>query len=122
MKNTKQQRVKDMKDKRKHRRLRISFPLFCYCLASKTSFFSVFEDISIGGMCLVDNRFLSLHEHMEFKIEFSGRIVNCKGKIVWRKYLPDSKEKKAGVEFTYLGFKSRDFIADFISQMKPIRS
>ncbi len=111
-----------MKDKRKHTRLRISFPLFCYCLTSKASFFSAFEDISIGGMCLAGNSFFTLNELMEFKIEFPSRTVSCRGKIVWHKHPPDSKDKKAGVEFANLGSKNRDFIKDFISQMKPIRS
>lgn len=111
-----------MKEKRKHRRLRISFPLFCYCLTSRASFFSAFEDISLGGMCLAGNGFFTLNELLEFKIEFPGRTVSCKGKIVWNKDLPDSKDKKAGVEFTNLGSKNRDYIKDFISDMKPLRS
>lgn len=108
-----------MKEKRKHTRLRIRFPLFCYCLTSKASFFSAFEDISIGGMCLIGNGYLTLNERMEFKIKFPGRTVSCKGTIVWNKELRDSKDMKAGVEFTNLGSKNQKYIDEFISERKP---
>ncbi len=94
-------------------------PLFCYGLTSRFSFYSAFENISIGGLNLVDIRFLSLNELLKLKIEFPGRTVRCEGKIVWLKNLPDSEDKKVGVEFTSLESKSRDFLADFISDMKP---
>ncbi len=111
-----------MNEKRKHPRLRLSLPLFCYGLTSRFSFYSAFENISIGGLNLVDIRFLYLNELLKLKIEFPGRTVCCDGKIVWLKNLPDLEDKKAGVKFTSLDSQSRDFIADFISERKPIRS
>ncbi len=104
-----------MNEKRKHTRLILSFPLFCSCTTSKVSFYSAFENISLGGMLIVNNRFISLNEPIEITIVFPGRTVRCEGKIVWSKYLPDSEEVKIGVEFTNLDYKNRDFIADFIS-------
>lgn len=107
-----------MNEKRKHPRLKLSLPLFCNSLTSRFSFYSAFEDISIGGLSLVDIRFLSLNELLKLKIEFPGRTVRCEGKIVWLKNLPDSEDKKAGVEFTNMEPKNRDYIKDFISDMK----
>lgn len=112
---SRQQRVNDLNEKRKHPRLKLSLPLFCYGLTSRFSFYSEFENINIGGIGLVNIRFLSLDELLKLKLEFPGRTVRCKGKIIWLKNLPDSEDKKAGVKFTSLESKSRDFIADFIS-------
>ncbi len=108
-----------MNEKRKHSRLILKFPLFCSCTTSKVSFYSAFENISLGGMLLVNNRFISLNESIEITIVFPGRTVRCEGKLVWLKNLPDWEDKKAGVEFTSLDSQSRDFIADFISERKP---
>ncbi len=114
MKSTKQRRIKYVKEKRKNPRLSISLPLFCYCLKSRTYFFSSCENISLGGMYLTGDGFLKLNELMEFKIEFPDKTLSCKGKIAWLKSLSASKIKKAGVEFTYLESKNREYIADFI--------
>ncbi len=114
---TKQKRIKYRKEKRKHPRLNISLPVFCYSLSSKNYFFSSCENISLGGMCLSGKDFLKLDELMEFKIEFPGRSISCKGKIVWFKYLSSSKDKKVGVEFTDLNSKNREFIANFMLEM-----
>ena len=105
-----------MKEKRKNQRLWIKFPLLCYCLKSRDVFYSTFENISIGGMCLDVDRLLSLNELIKFKIGFPEKTIRCEGKIVWQKYPPDSEDKKAGVEFTYLESQNRDYIADFISE------
>ncbi len=114
---TKQKRIKDRKEKRKHPRLNISLPVFCYSQSSKNYFFSSCENISLGGMCLSGKDFLKLDELMEFKIEFPGRSISCKGKIVWLKYLSSSKDKKVGVKFTDLNYKKRKFMAEFILEM-----
>jgi hypothetical protein len=90
----------------------------CYCLKSRDLFYSNFENISIGGMCLDVDRLLSPDELIKFKIGFPEKTVRGEGKIVWNKYLPDSEEVKAGVEFTNLGSQNRDFLADFISGSK----
>lgn len=114
MKSTKQKRLKDVNEKRKHQRLSIGLSLFCYRLTSRTYFFSSCENISLGGMCLSDNGFLKLDELMEFEIEFPSRTISCQGKIVWSKYLSGSEDKKTGVEFTNVKYKKQEFIADFI--------
>ena len=107
-----------MKENRKHNRRWIKFPILCYCLKSRDLFYSAFENISIGGMCLDVDRLLSLNEPIKFKIGFPELTIRCEGKIVWQKYPPDSEDKRVGVEFTNLGSQNRDFIADFISEME----
>ncbi len=114
---TKKQRIKSGKEKRKRPRLNISLRLFCYCLTSRIYFFSSCENISPGGMGLSGNGSLKLNELMEFKIEFPGRIISCKGKIISIKYLSDSEDWKARVRFTNLESKDREFITNFILEM-----
>ncbi|MCJ7581834.1 MAG: PilZ domain-containing protein [Candidatus Aminicenantes bacterium] len=79
---TKQTQIKYRKEKRMHLRLSIRLPIFCYCLTSKNYFFSYCKNISPGGMSLSSDVFSKLDEFMEFKIEFPGRTISCKGKIV----------------------------------------
>lgn len=114
---TKQKRIKYRKEKRKLPSLNISLPVFCYSLSSKNYFFSTCENISLEGMCLSGKDFLKLDKLMEFKIEFPGKFISCKGKIAWFKYRSNSKDTKVGIEFTDLNSKNRKFIADFILEM-----
>lgn len=65
-------------------------------------------------MGLSGNGSLKLNELMEFKIEFPGRIISCKGKIISIKYLSGSEDWKTRVRFTNLESKDREFITDFI--------
>lgn len=113
----KQPQIKYRKEKRKHLRMSVSFPVFCYSFLTKKHFFSSCENISLGGMCLTSDDFLKLDEHMEFKIEFPGRTITCQGTIVSFKSFKDSKNKKVGIKFIDLKSKTREYIANIILEM-----
>ncbi len=103
-----------MKEKRKYPRIKIRFPIYCHRVESCSSFYSVFEDISKGGLQLIAEELLAINESVKFKIKFLGEIISGQGKVVWCRSSSNSSKQIAGVKFTRMESRSRQYLSDFL--------
>ncbi len=106
-----------MKEKRKHPRLSLLFPIYCYSLKSTTSFYSVFEDISKEGLRLITDNLLAINESIRFTITLVGKSIKGEGKIMWHKSFQNEKRFIVGVRFTKIEPKNHRFLSEFILDM-----
>jgi hypothetical protein len=108
---------KNMKEKRKHPRLNLLYPIHCHSLKSSTSFYSEFENISNEGLKLVTDDLLDINESIKFEINLVGKSVKGEGKIVWHKSFQNKKRYTAGVKFTKLEPTNQRFLSKFLLDM-----
>lgn len=106
-----------MKEKRKHPRLSLLFPIHCHSLKSTTSFYTVFEDISKEGLRLIAEDLLAINESIKFTISLVGKSIKGEGKIMWCKSFQNEKRHIVGVKFTKIGPKNQRFLSEFLLEM-----
>lgn len=104
-----------MEEKRKKQRVRISFPVRCEPLKTHKSFYTVFRDISEGGVKLITEDFMSINTFLKCEINLVEELIRAKGKVVWSSPQPYSDRYYTGIEFTEIEPKSQERLSKFIS-------
>ena len=108
-----------MEEKRKFERVRISFPVRCEGLQSHKPFYTVFKDISEGGLKLISEEFLAVNKFVKFEINLINNLVRGKGKIVWCNPQAYTDRYWVGLEFTEIGTGAQKTLSDFLSNITP---
>ena len=106
-----------MKDKRKHPRLRLLHPIQCQSLKSRTSFYTIFENISKEGLRLITDDILAINESIKFTITLVGKSIKGEGQIVWRESSKNGDRHTAGVRYTKIDPKNQRFLSKFLLDM-----
>ena len=108
-----------MEDKRKFPRVNISFPIRCEGIKSRKDFYTVFKDISKGGVKLISNQFLALNKQLKFEINLIDKFIQGKGRVAWCNALPYSERYTAGIEFTEINSRNEKELSDFLTGITP---
>ena len=108
-----------MEEKRKHQRVKISFPVRCEGLDSRKSFYTVFKDISTGGLKVISEEFIAVNKFVKFEINLINTLVRAKGKIVWCNPQAFADRYWAGIEFTEIGPGAQKVLSEFLSNITP---
>ena len=108
-----------MGNKRKHPRIKISFPVRCERLESHRSFYTVFKDISRGGIKLISEEFIGINKAVKFEINLINELIRGKGRIAWCNPQAYSERYMVGVEFTEMDTRTQKNLAAFISNINP---
>jgi len=108
-----------MKEKRKHRRVRISFPVRCETLQSRKPFYTVFKDISKGGLKIITEEFIGVNNLIKFEINLIDTLIRGKGRIAWCNSQPYSERYWAGIEFTDIDALAEKKLSNFLSNIIP---
>ncbi len=104
-------------EKRKYKRVKISFPVRCEGLESKRLFYTVFKDISKGGIKLILEEFLAVDKLIRFEINLINTLIRGKGRVVWCNHQPYSERYWAGIEFTELDSSAEKTLSNFLSNI-----
>ncbi len=108
-----------MKNQRKHKRIRISFPVRCERVNSKDYFYTVFKDISEGGIKVISDDFIKSDNAVKFEINFVNRLIRGKGRIAWCNPESYSDRYLAGIEFTEVNSRDQQTLSNFLSNITP---
>jgi c-di-GMP-binding flagellar brake protein YcgR len=108
-----------MQNKRKHERVRISFPVRCEKITSKDYFYTVFKDISQGGIKVISDEFIKTDKPIRFEINFVNQLIKGKGRIAWCTPETYSERYLAGIEFTEVNKKDHQTLSNFLANISP---
>ncbi|MFC1514352.1 PilZ domain-containing protein [Candidatus Omnitrophota bacterium] len=108
-----------MDEKRKQQRVKISFPVRCEGLDSRRGFYTVFKDISVGGLKVISEEFLAVNKAIKFEINLINTLVKGKGKVVWCNPQSFADRYFVGLEFTEIGPSAQKTLSDFLSNINP---
>lgn len=75
---------------------------------------TVSDDISLNGLGIINDRFISPQTYVMLEISVLSRILRPMGKIAWASPLPHSDRYKLGIEFLRLEPKEKSYLQDFI--------
>ncbi|MBN2119466.1 MAG: PilZ domain-containing protein [Candidatus Omnitrophica bacterium] len=106
-----------MDEKREYSRIKISFPVRCEGLERHKPFYTVFKDISKGGLKLISEEFLSVNSFIKFEINLINNLIKGKGKIVWCNPQAYAERYWAGLEFTEINTSALKTLSDFLSNI-----
>ena len=108
-----------MEEKRRHQRVRISFPVRCEGLPARKPFYTVFKDISSGGLRVISEEFMAVNKYIKFEINLINTLIRGKGKIVWCNPQSFADRYWAGIEFTEISPSAKKALSDFLSNINP---
>lgn len=75
---------------------------------------SVCNDISLGGACLSDSRFIAPQTQVDLEINLLSRLLRARGKVAWAYPLPHSDRYHWGVEFQEMPPEEKNYLKDYI--------
>ena len=108
-----------MEEKRKYPRVRISFPVRCEGLPTRKSFYTVFKDISSGGLKVISEEFMAVNKSIKFEINLINTLIRGKGKVAWCNPQSFADRYWAGIEFTEIGPSAQKALSEFLSNITP---
>ncbi len=108
-----------VREKRKYQRINISFPIGCQVIGDKKPFYTVFKDISEGGVKVITDNFMKKGSRIKVEINLIDTIVNGIGRIAWCRQKPYSDNYISGIEFTEINPNSSQALKHLISQLNP---
>ncbi len=106
-------------EKREHLRLKISFPVGCRMVDEKKPFYTVFKDISCGGIKLITDNFMKKSAKVRIEINLIDQVVKGLGEIRWCKQRAYSDTFLAGIKFIDLQPQGESILNNFLSQINP---
>lgn len=106
-----------MENRRKHKRVKISFPVRCENVQSKDYFYTVFKDISKGGIKVISDEFMKTKNPVKFEINFVNQLIRGKGEIAWCNPESYSERYLTGVKFTEVNEKDKRTLSSFLSNI-----
>lgn len=101
-----------MKERRKDRRVKSAFPVYCK-VKSQRGFFAVSKDLSQSGAKLLSSHMLPLNKYFQLEINLIDTIVRFKAKAVWRRKI-NKDNISCGLKFTEAE-KSKEALKEFIA-------
>ncbi len=88
-----------MIQRRKQKRVKISFPIECDCLSHRNYFCSVSRDLSLTGIQTVNNSFIPKDSIVKININLIDRFVSLKANVIWSIKKRASERYSTGLEF-----------------------
>lgn len=88
-----------MKEKRKHTRHQLSFPVECRRVGKSDYFYTVSKNLSAGGAKILSNNFLPKNEHFKIGLNLVKEVFHCKARVAWCNRESFSDRYTTGLEF-----------------------
>lgn len=82
---------------------------------------TVSDDISLKGLGIINDRFISPQTYVMLEISILSRILKPMGKIAWAQPLPHSDRYRLGIEFLELDPQEKNYLQGFIDMQRNIR-
>ncbi|UCD15590.1 MAG: PilZ domain-containing protein [Candidatus Omnitrophota bacterium] len=106
-----------MSERRSFPRVNVSFPVECNPLSQKSYFYTVSKDLSIGGVKILTNEFLSKDDNVKVKINLIDKVVGVKAKVIWCNKERISERYSAGLKFTEMNDLNKGALTQFLSKI-----
>lgn len=103
------------KDKRCSPRITLRTPVRCQIRGEAEFHNSLCENISLGGLSFVGNKFIVPKTPVMLEVNVLSRILHPVGQVVWSQPLPHSNRNRLGIEFLELDPQENNFLKDFIN-------
>jgi c-di-GMP-binding flagellar brake protein YcgR len=75
---------------------------------------AISEDISVGGMGFLNNKFIALSSNLTLEISILSHTLTPIGKVTWTSPLPHSNRYHLGIEFLELNPVEKRYLGDYI--------
>lgn len=102
-------------EKRRYPRIKLKRPLRYQIRGTPEFNNAIVDNISVGGLGFVDNKFIAPRTSLMLEINVLSRILRPVGKIAWSSPLPHSNRYYSGIEFLELDPVEKRFLADYIN-------
>ena len=102
-------------EKRRFPRVKLDTPL-CYQVRSVNDFNNtVSQDISLGGMSMINNKFINRETLLNLKIKVLSRVLSAIGRVAWIMPLAHASNFRIGIEFIEIDAWDKAYLCDYIS-------
>lgn len=88
-----------MEERRRYPRTEISFPLECKILPDCGYFYTVSKNLSLLGIKIISDQFLSKNNIVKLHVDFIDNVVNIKARVAWCSKQRACERYAAGLEF-----------------------
>ena len=88
-----------MDERRKAKRINVSFPVECKNLLARNYFYTVSKDLSLGGVKILTNEFVPVNNLIKLNINLIDKVINLKAKVSWCNSEKISDRYSTGLEF-----------------------
>lgn len=105
----------DRKEKRRSPRIKLKTALRYQAIGACEFNNAICDNISIGGIGFINDRFIAPETRIALEINVSSRILYPTGRIAWSYALLHSDRYSVGVEFLEIKPKERDFLQDYVN-------
>ncbi len=106
-----------MYDKRKNPRVDVSFPVECKTLPSRSYFYTVSKDLSVGGVRILSNDFLPRENVLRVSVNCVNRVFDLTARVVWCNKERAIDRYIVGLQFTEINEDDSRELADFLKIM-----
>jgi len=112
--------VMDVREKRRFSRVKLKSPLH-FSIRGRGGFNdTVSEDISTGGICFTNNRYIAPLTNLMLEVRVLSRVLNPIGRVVWVNPMPHSDRYRLGVEFVELDPQKKLYLSEYILMQESI--
>jgi len=107
-----------IEEKRRFPRIRLKAPVRFQVRGQPEFDNSLTQDISVGGMCFTNEKFIAPQTNLMLEISIFSRLLNPVGRVAWVNPIGHSNRYRLGVEFIELDAENKNFLAQFIDFKK----
>ncbi|MBU0503357.1 MAG: PilZ domain-containing protein [Candidatus Omnitrophota bacterium] len=101
-------------EKRQHPRLKLAHPISFEIPGAGEINNALSNDISIGGIGFVNDRFIPMNTPLKLKINILSKVLNSVGMIKRSIPIPHSDRYYTGIEFKEFNLADRKYLNDYI--------
>jgi c-di-GMP-binding flagellar brake protein YcgR len=102
-------------EKRRSARISVNTPLRCQIRGVAESNNAVMEDIGIGGIRFINDKFIPTDTYVNLELNILSKVIATTGKIVRVNSLPYSHKFELGIEFLEFDPLQKKYLTDYMS-------
>ncbi|MCM8780723.1 MAG: PilZ domain-containing protein [Candidatus Omnitrophica bacterium] len=102
------------REKRRNPRLRVHLPLRYQIRGTPEYSNSLCEDISLGGLSFINDKFIAPSTPLKLEINVLSRILSPQARIAWAAPLAHSDRYRMGVEFLEISPQEKNYLSDYL--------
>jgi len=105
-----------MEDKRRHKRVEISFPVECKTIPSRSYFYTVSKDLSIAGARILSNKFIPKGNSLKVDVNLIDKVLNLQAKVAWCNKDRSAERYLTGLEFINVNGLEQKALSAFLEK------
>jgi len=106
--------MENFTEKREFPRIKLKRPLGYRARGTHETNNTISENISLGGICFVTERFIAPKTALAIEIDILTRMLCPIASVVWSWPLPHSDRYHVGVEFLEFNQRDKNYLSDYI--------